>query len=245
MNTDSGTAAGDAFRPGNRLDQVADTARTDPAAAIAGITAILADRLLEPAQVMDYQVLLAELHGHTGELPAATSARDLAADTAARLDPPDLRRMLTVLAVSADLALRAGESTALTSCYSYMRDCAKVSEAFADVNRLIIAGALMAVAEYQHQDCGRGRDRVDKLIAAAAHGPLARMLGATATAMRDGCRHKTPPPQQAAPPLPGVILQPRCDRPDEAALAARVGWHPGSHPDPPGHCRPRPEAGHR
>jgi hypothetical protein len=176
MSFRTGAAGGDTFgsRPG--VDQAAMIACTDPEAAIALVTAVLTgDReSLSAVQVVDYQVLLAELHGHTGDLKAAGSARDRAAEIVSRLDPPDPPRMLTVLAVSADLAVRAGDAgAAQTACYGYMRQCGNLPEAYADLDRLLVAGALMAVAEFHHNSCERGRDRIGKLITAAPQGPMA------------------------------------------------------------------------
>ena len=229
------------------LERATAIADTDPQAAITVVTAALANdqQTLTPVQVVDCQVLLTELHGHTGALTAAAAARDRAAEVTSRLDPPDPLRAVVVLAIGADLALRAGDATTLRACFGYMRASGKLPPAVADLNRLVIAGALMAVAEYQHEGCMAALNRIGKLTTLAPEGPLAAMIAAARTAMLDGCQHASPLAPQPTPALPGGVWQPRCDQPDPAAIAARVSWQPGIHhhrpgkPGPPAETDPR------
>jgi hypothetical protein len=213
-----------------RVDEIARWGQQDPSAAIDYLKACLdGDHgSVEPGQRVEFWLLLAELYAIFGDLIQARARCARAVFEMNRLAEPDAQLVLACLAVAADIAVQSGDGTAPTACFAYMRQTAHDATS-SDPSRLVLAGALMAIAEYHQQDCATAKTRLDTLMQRAPDGPLGRMLAAAAAAMEHGCAYPGGRERGPVKPFPGVILQPLGELPDEDALADRVRQHPGVH----------------
>jgi hypothetical protein len=216
---------------GSQLHQLRSVALRNPAFAVTYLCQRLDDRCLDRPTRAELQILLAETLHRDGALVAALHAVEQATDTLTDHPAVDWPRLITVLAVSADLTVCTGHSDAVIACHNY-RDALHSSGGYAGPRHRLLAQALQAVAVY-HQDCRQG-----PALLAAAHrtvpaGPTATMIRTAAAAMRDRCaggRHHLCGPY---PPTPGGLLAPDLDLPHAGYLAHRVWRPPMTHRCPP------------
>ncbi|GAA0490692.1 hypothetical protein Ade02nite_23620 [Paractinoplanes deccanensis] len=207
---------------------------------------------LAPEQILDLSILRVELSSYV-DLEVALDDCTAVAERAMEMQPAaDHGRVLVLLAVSADVNLRYHDSkgrphpnAVLNACYSYRRACAH-NDPTANLSRFVLAAALMAIAEYHHTDCGKGRQQLAGLFEKVpGNSAAAVMLRAAKSAMDDRCRRpKALPIDGPIPALFGGAMEPLDSVDllspvvaDEAvlmeaplkALAARVDCQPGRH----------------
>jgi hypothetical protein len=183
----------------------------------------------------DARILLAEVLFRCGELDPALQASASAAAAVTALNPPDLPRLITALAVETDLAVCAGHEEAVSVC-----DVLIGAVGASDVpspRRNFIAYVLRMTAVYHRQDCRIARAELDRLLRVVADdSPYAVVLAEGLDAMRDGCFAPRPASNVGPPPpLPGGVLHPHLDRPAAGFLAYRVRRQQGAH-----HCASAP-----
>lgn len=189
---------------------------------------------------VDVRILLAEARqrsqppGPDPRLRHVTAALDAchdAAQAAGALHPVDQNRIVIALAVAADIAVWAGLPQAVPACDSYVVAAADCDPP--DESRIVFAGALRAVAIYQHVDCRAGSDLMNTardLHPAPCTAAVKAMFNAAAYAMRHSCREGGY--QRAVghpPPLPGGLLHPTLGDPAPDHLAHRIRAHLAAH----------------
>ena len=175
----------------------------------------------------DLMILLAEAYQRQGQIRAALETIADAELLAGRL-PPDNQRLLPMLAVTADLAVIDGRSSALPACHRYVEAATHV---FRLCRRVLHADALCAVATYHHSDCVRGRAEVELLVRRLPIADsVAVMLRLGIAAMDNGCRPGCQtPPTTPIPALPGGLLRPDLGSPPADYLTSRVTRHSATH----------------
>jgi hypothetical protein len=172
----------------------------------------------EPARRIDLQILLAEALHRQGSPVDALRAVAAATETLHTQSGTDWPRLLTILAVSADITTTIGDRNAVTACENY-RDAVTVAGTGVRP-RLTLASALHAAAVHQH-DCGRGRALLDA---------LRQTTPPAGTRRRDAARR----PYHDGRPMR------RPPETDQRTCSARARRSPGTQSRPPGSRLPRP-----
>ncbi|GIF16293.1 hypothetical protein [Actinoplanes teichomyceticus] len=192
----------------------------------------------QPAAV--WCTVLAEAYLRVDAAEAAFDAVDDAIDLVsgpAGAVTDDVRTALVpVAAVWADLGVYIGDEDAEARCHVY----ARLAERVDDERRLLLAGAIRAIAVYHHADGERGRRWLERVLTRyqqiAGHTDAGiRMLTSGLAAMDDGLtRGEYRPGSREAfrIPVPGGMVQPDVAAPPHHYLASRVRLH-----------RPYPAAG--
>jgi hypothetical protein len=189
-------------------------------------------------------ILLAEAYQRHGQLAEAVRA---GYDAAVAARPYDLRHHVIALGIGADLAICDRRPTAVQACTTFFQ--ATTQQPQPDLLRVILAGALRAVAIYQHQSCREAHHQLQVLAARTpADNAAAATLDAGLAAMDAGCVPGcVPPPVGPLPPLPGAVLDPDVTAADVGVFARRVRLHPALHTpasSPPQTSNQRLEADH-
>lgn len=171
-------------------------------------------------------VLLAETYQRLNRVEIALAAGSDAA-LAAKLLPVEDARRVVARGVSADLSVWAGGGAAIETCTGYTRAAAGTPEP--DMRRVMLAGALRAVAVYHRVDCHRGRRILRRLQDRVAGAPEPRpvVIEQGYAAMLDGCRPICQPAlADPLPPLPGGLLCPELVRLEPQYIAIASGAIP-------------------
>jgi hypothetical protein len=175
---------------------------------------------------VDLRILLAEALQRHRDVGAALDTAADAARAAASLPPRDRSRLIMALAVGADLAVCAGLDEAVEACDSYLN--ATTYDNPPNLHRVLLAGALRAVAVYQGVDCQQGRHLLTTLSHRfpSDNARTVTTVQAGIAAMTAGCRPRRPDrPSGPPPPLPGGVLHPSLADPPGDYLAYRVRAH--------------------
>jgi hypothetical protein len=154
----------------------------------------------------DIQILLAETYQQLGQHQVAHT---VAGQAVAGISRADLPRLLAGHAVLADLACRLGGTTAVTSCHNYARLGARQP----DPTRILLAGAVYAVASYNYLACVDGGTRLARLLQLSEQRqhrthPVAVAILHAYTTMNYICRHRRHPHPGNPAALPGGLLTP-------------------------------------
>ncbi|MFI1989747.1 hypothetical protein [Actinoplanes sp. NPDC020271] len=177
---------------------------------------------LNPGMEAELWILLAEFLNQQDDIATALTAVHRAAQLLETDARTDWSRLITLLAVSADLSVRADDSSAVEVCDHYLSVITNTHAP--DPQRLITGQALRAAAAY-HRQCDYGRSQLDILCRVASrHSLIKQMLKAGVDAMRDRCKGVPPPTRTRIPALPGGLLNPHPARADPDFLADRI-WH--------------------
>lgn len=220
-----------------------DLALNSPNAAIADLDRLLDTPhvLADPPQRADLLAVRAEAWLRAGDPQAASRASAEAVGAAAGLHPQDPARLITALLIDADVMLYAGAAHQAIAASNRARDVsARYSAHHLPRHQLTLA--LHTVVVYRHIDCRLARLDLSKLHHQLDPGcPLAVIVEAGLTAMRDGCRpgpHR--PPTAPAPPLPTGLLHPGLDTDAASYLPHRILAAPSFHHD---HSAPAARSG--
>lgn len=188
---------------------------------------------------VDVMILLGEALLRCRDAAAAMQAAGRAVQAAESLDPVDGRRRLCAYGVAADITLYARQP-AVAVYNEYLHQLTTTGDWAGDALRTVYARAGHAVATWREQSRAHGLQLLADLCEWSGnqqgrHHAVTIALVEALTTMHRGCRDcgsrtaQRRTSHDAAPPLPGGILQPDLIQPDRAYLASRVhdcSWEP-------------------
>ncbi|WP_203833976.1 hypothetical protein [Actinoplanes campanulatus] len=198
------------------VDELRHLIRADPRGAV---LTLQHGSDLDPAVTL---ILLAEAYQRLGEHREALTVAEQAVAAVSRAD---IHRLVAARAVLAGIACRIGGRAAVTPCDDYALLAARHGEPA----RVLLAGAVYAVATYNGSDGAQGRLGLYRLHQLAQHRdhcrhPVPATILTAYTAMNYICRHRRHPDKIPTPEavLPGGLLDTDLTRVTPAALALLV-----------------------
>jgi hypothetical protein len=213
-----------------RLSQLRDDIIRDAVQAQQPVNAELIANRRHPDRLTELTILTAELHLRLGRIYQALNISRDAGVVAQELPDTDPLRTIA-FGVSADIAVWDGHPDAVVASTLYAR--ATVRWKSPEAARVVLSGALRAVALYQHADCQEGRRLIEEVILPTVADDLPEVratLQACLEAMSEGCRPSAPrAPVAPVPAMPGGVLHPSVSSPPIDYLATRVRHHAAVH----------------